>query len=86
MGFISYSLKYYIDELEKIESTKTLLDGYNTNNEYAALDKVMTNLIKLCNTVNSDINSENYENFKTYQNQLRGIYSSFARWMAQGEL
>lgn len=71
---------------ERIESTKTLFAEYNKNNDYEALSKVINNLITLSNNVNKDIENQDYSNFATYQNKLRSIYSSFARWMAEGEL
>jgi len=73
-------------KIERIETTKTLLEGYNSNNDYESLSKVINNLITLSKSVNKDIESQDYSNFATYQKKLRSIYSSFARWMAEGEL
>lgn len=73
-------------KIERIESTKTLFAEYNKNNDYEALSKVINNLITLSNNVNKDIENQDYSNFATYQKKLRSIYSSFARWMAEGEL
>lgn len=76
----------YLIALDGINSTKTLLDGYNANGEYDVLVKVLDDLINLCNVVNDDISSEDYSKFASYQLQLQDIYYSFSDWMAQGEL
>jgi hypothetical protein len=73
-------------KMDYINSTKAILETYNTNNDYDVLITVMDNLIKLCNNVNRDINEQKYTNFPIYQKQLQNIYYSFATWMAEGEL
>ena len=83
---IYYNVTRELIKIERIEATKTLFEEYNKNNDYEALSKVINNLITLSNNVNKDIESQDYSNFAAYQKKLRSIYSSFARWMAEGEL
>lgn len=73
-------------KMDYINSTKAILQSYNTSNDYDILITVMDNLINLCNNVNKDINEQKYANFPIYQKQLQNIYYSFATWMAEGEL
>lgn len=91
---VDYSVFYDYYELEKPETialdsityTKNSLTGYNSKGEYNKLVTLMNNLVNLANTVNKDIEDNNYSNFGIYQNTLENLYYEFAYWMAEGEL
>lgn len=72
--------------MDQINSTKSLVEFYNSNGDYNVLIGVMNDLITLCETVNKDIDNEDYSKFSTYQPRLQDIYYNFAMWMNEGEL
>ena len=72
--------------LDIVNSTRTSLNSYNSKGEYNNLVKLMDNLVKLGNNVNSDIDKGDYSKFNVYKNQLQNSFYTFADWMAEGEL
>ncbi len=72
--------------MDFIKSTKSTLEGYNGKGEYNQLINTMDELINLCNSVNSDIESGDYSKFSSYQVGLQNVYYVFSMWMAEGEL
>jgi len=72
--------------LDIVNSTKASLNSYNSKGEYNNLVKLMDDLLKLGNNVNSDIDKGDYSKFNDYKNNLQNLFYTFADWMAEGEL
>lgn len=72
--------------LDIVNTTRTSLNSYNSKGEYNNLVKVMDDLLKLGNDVNSDIDKGDYSKFNDYKNTLQNLFYTFADWMAEGEL
>jgi len=72
--------------LDIVNSTKASLNSYNSKGEYNNLVKLMDDLLKLGNNVNSDVDKGDYSKFNDYKNNLQNLFYTFADWMAEGEL